>query len=120
MNRFLIDTDIFVDFLRDYHKSKELFNRIIKQEIAVFSSVLTLAELLSGEECKEPEKRKASEEIILLTTTIDADSFIARKAGEIRREYKIPLADCIIAATAIKLNIPILTRNTRHFSKIKG
>lgn len=39
-------------------------------------------------------------------------------AGNINIKFKIGLADSIIAATAIKNNIILLTRNIKHFKNV--
>lgn len=43
---------------------------------------------------------------------------MAEKNKKGRGKYKINLLDAIIAATALKYNIPLLTHD-RHFKKIK-
>ncbi|GEM_PF-4051313 len=39
-------------------------------------------------------------------------------AGEIRRDHSIPMADSIIAASALKNSLAVVTYNTKHFEKI--
>lgn len=44
---------------------------------------------------------------------------IATKAIEIRKNYKLKLADAIIAATSLVNSLTLVTRNTKDFQKIK-
>jgi predicted nucleic acid-binding protein len=45
---------------------------------------------------------------------------LAKESGIIRMLYQVPFADAIVAATAIKTDSILVTRNTNHFLKIKG
>jgi len=51
---------------------------------------------------------------------VPLDVGLARDAGLLRCVYRdIPMADCVIAATALRLKGRVLT-NDPHFSKVKG
>lgn len=50
---------------------------------------------------------------------ISLDRATSRLAAKLRREYSIKLADASIAATAIFLEVPLVTRNKRDFKKIE-
>jgi len=58
--------------------------------------------------------------LIRLLERVEVSSEIACKAGELKRDYKCRLMDALIAATAIKLNLKLVTRNVKHFEKIPG
>ncbi len=45
---------------------------------------------------------------------------VAERAGRIRRESGLDLADAVIAATALHLGVPVLTRNRRGFDRVPG
>ena len=115
---FVVDTDIFIDFLRGVEASKIFFKKIFNSEIVAFVSVITEAELMSGEECNDVNKKLDIAALLGLVSKVDVNSYIASKAGELRRRYKITITDAIIAATALEINAPIYTRNTKDFSKI--
>ena len=119
MKRVLVDTDIFIDFLRHQERAKDIFEGIMNEKIFAFSSVITEVELLSGEECEEREKRKAVDDLLSLTNRIEVNSSIAKISGDFRRKYKVPLMDAIVAATAFKLKSDLCSRNTKHYRKIK-
>jgi len=73
-----------------------------------------------------PEERKQRLLAVLDTRpTVPADETIMRKAGKISgklltRGEEIDREDCIIGATALLNDEPILTRNVDHFSRIDG
>ena len=120
MINVLIDTDIHIDFLRKTRASKAIFQDIRDEKIIGLSSAITEAELFSGEECNDLEKRKAVEELLSLSHKIEVDSVIAKKAGELRRIYRIPLIDALIAASAMISESILYSRNVKHFKKVKG
>jgi len=82
--------------------------------------VVNIAEIYSGKEIKNSRKRKIINEFLGEFEIVALEENLAKKAGMIRMQYQLPFADAIIAATAIKTNSTLVTRNIKHFSKIKG
>lgn len=119
MKQIVVDTDIIIDFLRRIEPAKNVIDEISEEKCIAFISMLTEAEVLSGKECENLQKRKDAEDVLLLMNKAEVTSEIAKKAAEFRRAYGISLIDAVIAATAFKLNAPLYSRNARHFSKIK-
>jgi len=103
----LLDTDVLIDHLQG-HRALEL------DELTV--SVITQAELFAGNQREEP----AIEALLTRLTTVDVDATIARVAGRIRRSTRLGLADALIAATAVEHQLPLMTRNRRHFERVPG
>ena len=80
-------------------------------------SEVTRAEILQG--LRSSERDRAEALFVVLHWT-DVDEKIARRAGELGRRYRrshpgLALADLLIAATALELDQPLATANTRHF-----
>ncbi len=115
--KLVIDTDIFIDFLRGYTPSQEWFKKLVWEQV-LFSAV-SEAELLSGRDCMMPENEKKTLTLLQGGLKIPVTNEVARKAGEIRRMYDIPLMDSFIAATAILHEATVITRNVKHFGKVK-
>jgi len=109
--RVLLDTNIVI-----YH----LKGDVILPQIGVsfVISVITQAELLRHPQAMDNDLAL----IEAWFTTVDIipiDSSIARRAAEIgrnHRSYKLP--DLLIAATALELGIPLVTKNTKDFMNI--
>ena len=116
----VVDTDILIDFFRGVESSKSFFRDILSHRISAFISVVTEAELLSGEECNDMDKKIKIEALLGFLNKVDVDSYLAQKSGYLRRTYKISIPDAIIAATALKLNTVLYTRNLKDFNKIQG
>ena len=101
-----LDTNIFVYYLDSnssfYSHAEELFEQIAVRNSSIFTSVITLSELLSF---KAPRSQiyKLEQELLLISnlTMIDVNHEVAREAASIRREYGFRLPDSIQLATAL-------------------
>jgi predicted nucleic acid-binding protein len=51
---------------------------------------------------------------------IPLDSKIAERGGELKRDVKVATPDALIAATALAHDLPLMTRNVRHFERVPG
>ncbi len=115
---YLVDSDIIIDLLRGVEGSKKFLLKLFENR--VFISVLTVAEIMSGKETKQVSKREYILKFIKNFEIISVDYEVSMLAGEIRRDYNIPMADSIIAASALKNSLAIFTYNTKHFEKISN
>jgi predicted nucleic acid-binding protein len=116
--KLLIDTDIFIDALKEIKSAKDLF-RI--REIDIYCSILTKKELFSKEGLRDSERKKI---IALLSRTkvLKIDNDILNKYLLLMNKYgdrQEAINDYVIAATAWSKKLPLLTRNKKHFSYIK-
>ena len=119
MNEVLLDSDILIDHLRGYDPAREYLKQFEAGEEQGYLSVITVAELATGQMRQEGEENKIRQ-LLALFTHIDLDFPIAWRAGEIRRQYSTRIADALIASTALSRNLPLSTRNLRHFTPIDG
>lgn len=85
---------------------------------ALFVSTVTECEVLSFPKFSLQEFTNTEKFLNENFVTIPFDSRIAGLAASIRRQSKLKLSDAAIAATALSLNVPLLTRD-HHFRKIK-
>lgn len=118
MKNVLIDTDIIIGHFRNHKPATNLLENLSKEN-AVFVSVLTVAEVMSGKDCTDVAVRSQVDDFFTTIEKIDVSLDIAKKAAEFRRLYSVPLVDAVIAATAFELNAMIYSRNAKHFGKIK-
>ncbi len=112
----LLDTDVFIDYFNTGKFSNILENR----QFVIYYSVITEKELLSKKGLKSSER-----EAILYTLKnyrqIRIYKTIALKYSELRKLYpSLDKEDTLIAATAIIKKLPLMTRNYKHYSKIRG
>lgn len=118
IKRFLIDSDILIDFLRGLEKTRDFLFRL-RRKGKLFISVINVVEIYSGKEIEDSEKRKIISNFLNEFEIIPLDEVLAKEAGKIRSHYQLPFADSIVAATVIKIKAILVTRNVKHFSKIK-
>ena len=119
MKNVVLDTDIFVDFLRGFEKAKNFFEKIKEEADVIYFSAVTESELISGKECNKIERRAEILEILSNFTKVSVVNQIAVKAGDFTRIYNIEIPDSIIAATAFVMKAELITRNTKDFEKIR-
>jgi predicted nucleic acid-binding protein len=115
--KFLIDTDIFIDYLKGISPAKAVFR---SRDIDIYCSILTKKELLSKPGLKDSERKKIIS-ILRDLKTISIDPDISLKYSDLLAKYhnnRLQPPDAIIAATAWSKKLPLLTRNRRHFSYI--
>jgi hypothetical protein len=111
---FLIDTNTVIDAQMQIipEKGMHFLASIINKNFTV--SFITYIEFLSYKEAK-----KSSEEFIALANVIEINSLIIQECIRLRKLYNIKLPDAIIAATAISLNLTLITRNIKDFQQIE-
>ena len=115
----IIDSSIFIDHLRGVKKAMQKINELKESSIQGCISVITEAEVLSGKDYDNEDKRKIMSELLQSFKKVDVSSDIAQKAAEFRRNYGVALDDCIIAATAFHKKCELWTKNIEDFKRIK-
>ena len=116
--KFLIDTDIIVDFLRGYEKAVDYFKN---QSDEIVLSSIVVAELYAGVRDDERERLKM---FISLFPVLPITPEVARVGGLFKRDYHkshgVGLADALIAATVVIEKVELKTLNTKHYPMLKG
>ena len=112
----LVDTSILIDYLRGHAGAGDLLERERAADV-LHASEITRIEVLAGMRPTEEDGTRA-----LLSTLVwhPVDNEIAEQAGALGRQWlpshhTIDSADLAIAATAVRTNARLLTRNVRHF-----
>jgi len=82
-------------------------------------SIISEVEVL-GYHLLQPEELTHLRIFLDQIPVIPLTSSIARQAISLRQKQKIGLADALIAATAIELQYPLVTRNVADFKRIEG
>jgi hypothetical protein len=112
----LLDTDVFID----YFNSGRFSSLFDSTRFTVYYSVVTKKELLSKPGLREVERQAILFElsrcrIVKLTETI------AVRHSELRDRYpSLEKEDALIAACALVKNLPLVTRNKKHFQAVAG
>jgi len=121
-SRLVVDTSIFIDYLRSKDKKKtELY--MIPNSKRIYISSVTLYELLMG---ATNEKKKNDVQLLTEDTIVlPFDDAVSIRASEIYHDLRksnkmIEFRDIFIAATCLVYNLPIMTTNKTHFHRISG
>jgi predicted nucleic acid-binding protein len=113
-NALLIDTDIFIDYLKGLLPARALID---SGGFDLYYSAWTRKELLAKPGLRESERREV-EALLGRFRILPVDDAIAGKYWTLVKKYDsqgLRQADAIIAATAWQKGIPLLTRNQKHF-----
>lgn len=118
MSNYLIDTNIIIDYLRGKSKAKDFLE---SQNIKTISFI-TAGEIYQGAISKK--ELKLITQALSEFSIIPCDSQISTLALDLLSQYVLShhllILDAIIAATAIKNNLALLTGNYKHFSFISN
>ena len=119
------DTSFIIDLLRGDEDAKRFLDIVEKEARPQKVSSVTVLELYEGvARSQTPDaKRDRILEILETKHVVSADHTVMRKAGKLSGELinggeRIEREDCIIAATALLNDEPLITRNTEHFGRI--
>ncbi len=117
----IADTDVLIDYLRGDGSAGGLLEPLFAAG-ALAASVVSKAELLAGARAAQrPVLARLFDSILWLPVT---DEVAVRAGGmwqEFRRAHpRVVLADYLIAATVDIFEVPLLTRNIRHFPMFPG
>ena len=102
-NNILLDTNIVLYLLDGEDTLIPLL-----EEKNLFLSFITQLELLSSKYLK-PEDISKIKQFISECTVIDITQEIKENTIQLRQSYSLKLPDCIIAATSLWLNMPLIT-----------
>jgi len=107
----LVDSSGWLEFFAD-GKNAKYFSDAIENTNELLVSTINIYEVFKRI-LQQRDENSAIQAVALLHQgfVIDVDSEIALMAGKISIEYKIPLADSIIYATAQKNNAILLTQD---------
>jgi predicted nucleic acid-binding protein len=92
---------------------------LCKREIRVSFYIIILCDITLGYNKLSAKDLPKIKSLFNILNVLWLSDHIATKAIEISRNYKLKLADAIIAATSIVNSLTLVTRNTKDFQKIK-
>lgn len=121
------DTSFIIDVLHDDSDAIQFLDIIESEQRPERLASITVLELYEAvPQLDVPEERRQKILAVLDSRhAVPADAKIMRKAGKLSGELissgqEIDREDCIIAATALLHDEPIVTRNVDHFERIDG
>lgn len=120
MIKVFIDTDVIIDFTNS--KGRILINLLTKQrqsKVHLMINPVVISEFFTDKKLKDGQMLTKAKQLFGFFTPIEISARIGYLAGDILREGKIDLiGDAFIAATCVLHNLPLVTRNKKHFAKV--
>lgn len=120
---YLVDTDWLINSFRGTQVATETLRLLIPERLAV--SIITLGELYEGAiTSSNPDAELAVfNQLLEPFTTLPLDNacmqHFARVPSTLRRQGQlIPDLDLLIASTALRYDLMLITANVRHFARI--
>jgi len=117
----VVDTDLAIDFLRDRAPGAHRVKEWLERDVARFSAV-TAFELRLGTDFTRRAERIGR---LLAARTLPLDHAAALIAGEVFVRLRglgleIGVNDSLLAGTCLRFDLPLATRNIRHFARVEG
>jgi predicted nucleic acid-binding protein len=115
----VLDTSVLIDHLR----ASTLATRYLASlNDRPSCSEISRIEVVQGLRSSE---RRAADKLFVLVAWIPVSEAVARRAGELGRQWRrshpgIGVADLAIAATAEEIGAGLATRNLKHFPMFEG
>jgi tRNA(fMet)-specific endonuclease VapC len=119
--KVLIDTSVIIDYIRKKQKEKSDLYKLFDKQYILYISAVSCFELYAG---LNETNRKLTEIILAHINRHNFDGDVAQNAALIynnlkKRNQIIEIRDIFIAASAASLNIPLATKNIKHFARIQ-
>ena len=117
----IVDTDILIDAGQDVREAIECLADI-EQQSAPAISVITQMELVVG--CRNKTEQRHIERFLHRFQVLKLTEQVSDTAVDLLRQYRLShglaIPDALIAATAMALNQPFISKNQRDYRFIKG
>jgi len=121
MGEAIVDTSVIIDFLRGRVEAKKLLENLqAANELATHTVVV--AETLSG--ARDLRDQREIERFFRRFRVHAISAADADVSLDLLRQYRLSrgvgFLDCLIAATCLRLGLPVITLNDKHFAAFDG
>ena len=117
----MVDSDILIDVSRGISATIGLFSTIAQTARILISAVVQM-ELLVG--CRNQSERQITERFLSRFEVVDINESISRRAVYLLTTYNLShgllIPDALIAATALVIDVPLLSKNQRDYRFIES
>lgn len=119
LKNLLVDTNVLIDYSKGQSQLLEEYLAAKEWRLAV--NPVIVAEFVNDRQLTTIEKRQKAKEFINLFGHVDLSKAMGFRAGKLIRSRQADyLGDSLVAAACLVEKMPLLTRNQKHFKKIKG
>ncbi len=117
MADYLLDTNILILALRSDSDALDFLETLSREKESPLISVVTRTEVLAG---MRPHEETRTMALLDSLVNISVDEVIADHAGRLIYQYarqgvQLSFPDALIAATALRQDLTLVTTNSKHF-----
>lgn len=113
----LVDTDVWIDYLRGHPQAIKCVKQLPER---VWISAVSVAELHAS--VREGKEREALEQLLSTLEVVNLNATIATRGGLLRRDYGrshgVSLNDALMGATALEMQLQLLTLNVKNYPQL--
>lgn len=117
----IVDTDILIDCGRGVPEAINWL-QVAETKLTVATTVITQMELLVG--CRNKREMRSLSKFLTRFLVIQLDEEISQQAVKLLIDYRLSqgllIADALIAAAAMNLGWPLISKNQRDYRFIEG
>ena len=117
----VVDTDVLIDYFAGVSPSAEAVQRLLETD-RLGVTTLTIFELYCGvqrEELQPDIELLVDASRIVLPLGIEAARRAAAQFRDLKRNGQLlPVPDLLVAGCCLSADLPLLTRNRQHFSRL--
>ena len=115
--KVLLDSDVVIEILRQHDASiLSQWSELAGSEAQILTTPVTVAEIEAG---ARPSEAKIIDRLFSLLECVPIDEPAGKLAGELMRRYSrshsLEIADALIAASALRRQAALWTRNRKHY-----
>jgi len=119
----VVDSDVLIDFFMGAAPSAQAVRRLLETDRLALTT-LTVFELHCGVQSEDARKDVdllADAARIVLRLSMEAAQLAAQQYRALKSSGEaLPTPDLLIAGCCLAANLPLLTRNRQHFSRVSG
>lgn len=115
---YVIDTNVLIDYLGDQIPAKnQHIDEVLRDDFTI--SIISKIEFLGWTDfLDDRDALETATEFIERADVVPVDEKIAGTAIKVRPREAVPLADSVIASTALRRNATLVTRNVGDFEAV--
>jgi predicted nucleic acid-binding protein len=117
----IVDTDILIDFGLDGSDAVQTM-AMLEENFIITVSVITAMELYAG--CRSKKDLKKVDELLSDVNIELVTKAVSEKAFELMKKFRsshgVEINDMLIAATAMKLELKLISKNQKHYTFLPG
>jgi predicted nucleic acid-binding protein len=117
MADYFFDTSVLVAYFKKDLQTRDVIARVLDNQSTAAVSAITVTELRPSSEMVDETMRGDGEAVLEFCEIVPVNEAVAKRGGELRRQYNVALPDALIAACAEQAGGRFLTKDL-HFNRL--